>query len=632
MIEVRALSLQRNGRWLFHDAEFTVFPGWRVGLTGSNGSGKSSLLALIGGLLEPDSGHVHLPQSLRTVAMSQHTPHGSDAALDFVIDGDSELRRLQRQLEDADASGEGVRQGEIHARIEAIDGYAAPSRAAIILAGLGFLEQDLQRPLDSFSGGWRVRIALARVLMSRADLLLLDEPTNHLDLDAVLWLGRWLSEYRGSLLMVSHDRELLDDACTHILHIRHQRIRLWRGNYSEFERQRVAELEQQIVTNRKQLRERERLQRFVTRFRAKASKARQAQSRLKALERMEETAVIHDDSPLRFTLPEAGRIADPLLSLQEVSFGYDRSIVLEGVNLIIRPGTRLGLLGRNGAGKSTLMQLLSGELGVHTGQRLEGKGLRIGYFAQSQLQQLDPERHGVAHVRALSADVGEARVRDFLGGFGFSGDQALEPVAQYSGGERARLALALVAWRAPNLLLLDEPTNHLDMETRNALTLALQDYSGAMVLVSHDRHLLRACCDSLALLHNQRLNPFDGDLGDYQRWFDELRRGAAAPAPVTERPGRRQQRQQDAHKRHRLAEQRRPLKKRLADLENRIRALTDERASLDRHLADPAAYGNDRSDELKEIVKRSGVISHDLEQLETEWLQASMALDAIGES
>jgi ATP-binding cassette, subfamily F, member 3 len=495
MLNFTDVTIRRGPRVLFSDATFGLFRGEKVGITGENGSGKSSLLALVRGELQADAGTFEMPSNLAIAHVSQELLATDNSAIDFVLDGDTELRAIEESIADAEARDDGLKLGELHGRFAAVGGYDARSRAGRLMHGLGFTAADESRPVRSFSGGWRVRLNVAQALMCRSDLLLLDEPTNHLDLDAILWLESWLLEYPGTLLLIAHDREFLDRVVNRIVNIEHGKARAYRGNYSAFEDQRAAELAEQSALYTRQQREIKHMESFVERFRAQATKARQAQSRLKALERMQRIAPAHVDSPFEFSFAQPPKLPRPLLALENQSAGYNDRAVLEHVSLTLAPGARIALLGRNGAGKSTYMKLLAGELPALSGTRTEARDLRIGYFAQHQLEQLTAKDSPLDNLRRVGAELAaratEQELRDFLAGFGFRGDRVFEPVAPFSGGEKARLVLALTAYLRPNLMLLDEPTNHLDLEMRQALAVALQDYEGAVVLVSHDRHLLR---------------------------------------------------------------------------------------------------------------------------------------------
>jgi ATP-binding cassette subfamily F protein 3 len=640
MIQFRNLTLARGARRLIEDASLQIHPGWRVGLVGANGSGKSSLFALLRGELHADRGDCEVPPAWRIATVAQETPALEVPAIEFVLDGDAELRDVERELavleNSAAADHDGHRVGELHARLAEIDGYSARARAAALLAGLGFADDEFERPVSAFSGGWRMRLNLAQALISRSDLLLLDEPTNHLDLDAVVWLEKWLTGYRGTLLLVSHDRDFLDACVTHIAHIYAQRLTFYTGNYTAFEEARAAQLAGQQAMYEKQQRTIEHLENYIRRFRAKATKARQAQSRLKALDRMEHIAAAHVDAPFDFEFPAPARAPDPLLTLEDVTAGYDGHTVLEGIKLTLRPGARLGLLGPNGAGKSTLIKLLSGELAPLSGQRFEGKGLAIGYFAQHQLEQLRPNESPLWHLVHQEPRTKEQLLRDYLGGFDFRGSMADAPIAPFSGGEKSRLALALLVRRRPNLMLLDEPTNHLDLDMRHALTKALAEYEGSMVLVSHDRALLRTVCDAFLLVVDGRAVEFDGDLDDYLEWLAARRStqasGSAGAGQATEKVSRKEERQVAAQERQAKSARRRSLAKEVEQLERRIAAWQKEKQGLDAQLADPAIYAGADAAKLKEVTLRQQELVRLIEQSEQRWLEVHAALEEMSEA
>ncbi len=523
MIHLSGVALARGAKALLADAELRIHAGERVGVIGQNGCGKSTLFALLRGEIQPDAGTASMPADWRIAAMEQEVVGTDRRAIDFVLDGDTEFRALEAAMETAG----GEQLGEVHARFAAIDGYRAAARAHELLDGLGFATAERERAVREFSGGWRLRLALARTLMCPSDLMLLDEPTNHLDLDALVWLEAWLARYPGTLILISHDRDFLDNVCNRIVAFEGGTLSLYRGNYSAFERQRAEKLASQQQAFQKQQQRIQEIEGFVARFRAQATKARQAQSRLKELERMTRIAPAHIDSEFTLRLPCYERVSTPLLNFERAALGYGDTVILPQVELGIMPAQRIGLLGPNGAGKSTLIKTIAGELAPLAGVRHTGEHLRIGYFAQHQLEALDLAATPFLHVQRLSPAASEQSIRDFLGGYGFHGDQALGTVGNFSGGEQARLALALVAWQKPNLLLLDEPTNHLDLEMRHALTLALQEYPGAVLIVSHDRHLLRNTVDEFLLVADGRVEPFDGDLDDYRKLLLDKR---AAPA------------------------------------------------------------------------------------------------------
>ena len=623
MINARSLTLRRGTRVLFEDASFTLNKGDRIGITGANGAGKSSFFELILGRLHADGGELTLPPGLEIAHVAQETPAVECTALDYVLDGDRELRAVQAALTEAEQAGDGLELAHLHAQYGQIGGYEAHARAARLLNGLGFAPGQEVRRVSEFSGGWRVRLNVAQALMCRSDVLLLDEPTNHLDLDAVIWLQEWLSGYPGTLLLVSHDRDFLDDLATHILHIEHGRVTLHTGNSSAFETRRAEQLAQQQASWQRQQRELQRIQGFIDRFRAQATKARQVQSRVKALDRMSLIAQAQADSPLEFSLQQPEKSPSPLLKLDGAAAGYGQRPIIDGVELTINPGDRIGLLGPNGAGKSTFVKLLAGLLPAISGERLPAQDLKIGYFAQHQLEQLNPEESALRHLQRLDAKALEKDLRNYLGGFGFRGDQALEPIAPFSGGEKSRLVLAMLIYQRPNLLLLDEPTNHLDLQTRDALSLALQDYEGALVVVSHDRYLLRTVADDLWLVARGRVERFDGDLDDYRRWLNEHRQQSEAAKPANE-PGGKQQRRGEADRRRQI----KPLMTAVDRAEQAMNQWLEKRRIVEDQLADADLYqaaGKDRLDQL--LAERAG-IEASIHEAENRWLEATEALEA----
>jgi len=628
MIQLKNVILRRGVNLVLDRVNLTIYSGEKVGVVGRNGSGKSSLLALLRGELQPELGDVSVPASLAVAFVEQQAYLGQTQAIEHVVDGDVRLRRVQAAIGDAQQANDGRRLAQLHAEFAVLDGYTADARAASLMHGLGFKQDDLTRPVDQFSGGWQMRLNLARALMCHSDLLLLDEPTNHLDLDAVIWLERWLRRYTGTLLLISHDRDVLDGVVDHIVHLRHHTARKYRGSYSDFERQLAADLARQSALLDKQQREVKRIRAFVDRFRAQANKARQAQSRLKTLARMDQIAAAHVDAPFRFSFPAPNALPNPVIALEEVEVGYDAHAVLSGLSLSIRAGMRIALLGPNGAGKSTLLKILAGVLDPRRGRRVAGKGLHIGYFAQHQLEQLDDDATPLDHFQRLFGSATEQQVRQFLGGFDFSGDRVNTRCAVFSGGERARLVLATLIWQGPNLLLLDEPTNHLDLEMRHALSIALQEFSGALVLVSHDRHLITATTDELWVVDAGSLSRFAGDVGDYRgAMLDAV--SIAAPRPSTADSvtydERRQRRRDTAGQR----ERERPVRMRLERLETTLGRLTGERDALDARLADAAIYETSQKDALRECHFDRARVSLQIEEIESEWLSLSEQLDAM---
>jgi ATP-binding cassette subfamily F protein 3 len=642
MLRFDDLALRRGPLLLFQSMTLQLHAGWRVGISGRNGAGKSSLLALVAGDLQPDSGHFERPKNWTMAWVKQEVEALDVTALDYVLDGDVEFRQIERDLAAAEAAHDGMLQAELHGRLLAIDGYAAHARAGALLHGLGFAAGAETRNVRDFSGGWRMRLNLAQALMCRSDLLLLDEPTNHLDLDAVIWLEGWLKKYTGTLLVISHDREFLDAVATHMLSIAEQRVELFTGNLTGYERKRSERLAQQQSMLEKQRRERAHLQSFVDRFRAKASKARQAQSRIKALERMVDIAPVRAASTIRFEFRQPAAMPDPLLRLDEAAAGYGERVVLDQIKFNLVPGDRIALLGANGAGKSTLIKLLAGQMAPLAGELIAARDLKIGYFAQHQLEQLDAKATAVEHLLRLDPSLGERGARDFLGGFGFAGDRALEPVAPFSGGEKARLCLALTVYQKPNLLLLDEPTNHLDLDMREALTEALNDYEGALVLVSHDRALIRTCCTTLLHVGGGRVADYDGDLDDYARIVQRANAEdatSAAPSATSGKSKKEQRRERaDARtksasaadtateERERVALQR-SLRKKLGDLEKRMATLEADKRALDAKMADPAFYAGASTAQMLELSQQSNALAADVAAAEEAWLSAQQALE-----
>ena len=616
------------------DASFQLHPGHKVGLTGANGAGKSSVFAMLRGELQAEKGDLEMPPSWVIAHVAQETPALQQPAIQFVLDGDEELRKIEHGLEAAQnkAASEGEKIAELHARLKDIDGYSAKARAAELLSGLGFSQTDLEKPVAAFSGGWRVRLNLARALMCRSDLLLLDEPTNHLDLDAVIWLENWLQAYRGTLILISHDRDFLDAIVNHIAHIEQQKLTLYRGGYSDFERQRAEKLALQQAMFEKQQRKVAHLHSYIDRFKVQATKARQAQSRIKALERMEMISAAHIDSQFNFEFRAPLNAPEPLLALSDVKIGYAEKVILSDVALSIRPGERLGLLGRNGAGKSTLIKLLAGELKQMAGKRVEGKDLNIGYFAQHQLEQLRANESPLQHMMRQDPVTREQELLNYLGGFDFRGDMARSACADFSGGEKSRLALALLIWTRPNLLLLDEPTNHLDLEMRHALTLALQEYKGGVVIVSHDRAMLRATCDQFILVADGKAQNFDGDLDDYATWLAQQRIKDNAPeANIHAAPrGANSYTQNKMERQVRIAE-RRPLVKESEKLEQQIHAWQQQKAACDERLNDPKLYEGADKTELQNLLKQQAELAQNIEQAEERWLTVHEQLELIPE-
>jgi ATP-binding cassette, subfamily F, member 3 len=631
VIQFKQLTFSRAGKALVEGASFQLHPGHRIGLTGANGAGKSTLFALLRGELVADAGELLMPAQWVIAHVAQETPALSQSALDYTLDGDEELRSLQTRLAKAQAGEEHdpLLVAEWHQRLADIDGYSAESRASTLLAGLGFSQAQLTQAVSDFSGGWRMRLNLARALMCRSDLLLLDEPTNHLDIEAVIWLESWLNAYRGTLLLISHDREFLDNTVNHILHIEQQKLELYRGGYSDFERQRAEKLALQQASYQKQQQHVAHLQKYIDRFRAQATKARQAQSRIKALERMERISAAHVDSPFSFGFRDPGSAPDPLLVLNQARLGYSDQVLVSFAHLAIRPGERIGLLGKNGAGKSTLIKTLAQSETLLAGERIEGKDLRIGYFAQHQLEQLVASDSPLQHLQRLDPVAREQELLDFLGGFDFRGEMAKTACGPFSGGEKSRLALAMLIWKRPNLILLDEPTNHLDIEMRHALSLALQAYEGGMVMVSHDRTLLATCCEKFMLVADGKAVVFDGDLDDYKQHLLKMTQASATPAnPAATKQN--SYHQQKADRQARLVE-RRPLLKALTTLETQMARLEAEKNDLESRLDDSSIYEVAQKAELQTLLMAQAENRKQLDKIESEWLACQEKLEALPE-
>ncbi|MBB5499000.1 ATP-binding cassette domain-containing protein [Paraburkholderia sp. MM5384-R2] len=651
MIRFNQFSLARGTKPLFDNTTFTLNPGEKAGLVGANGAGKSTLFAVLLGELHADGGDFSIPPTWRIAHVAQETPAVDKTALAYTLDGDAALRDIEARIASASAAHDGAAEAEAHAAFADADGYTAPARAEALLLGLGFTLDQTREPVSSFSGGWRMRLNLAQALMCRSDLLLLDEPTNHLDLDAIVWLEDWLNRYAGTLIVISHDREFLDSVCNVTLHLENQQIKRYGGNYSQFEVLRAQQIALQQNAYEKQQRTVAHLQSYINRFKAQATKARQAQSRVKALEKMELIAPAHVGSPFTFEFRTPDSAPNPMMVMEDVRCGYHAEDgseipIVERVTLSIQNGQRIGLLGANGQGKSTLIKTLAGTLEPLSGHVREGKGLRIGYFAQHQLETLRPDDTPLQHLARLAPDTREQELRDFLGSFNFSGDMATAKIAPFSGGEKARLALALIIWQKPNLLLLDEPTNHLDLETRHALTMALAQFEGTLILVSHDRHLLRATTDQFMLVAKHRLQEFDGDLDDYRDWLlqhaaeqraalkanasgasDAASNGAASGDSNV---NRKEQRRLEAETRQKLAHLKKPLQSRIAKIEREMDALNAEKATLDTFVADPASYEPEQKSKLTESIRRQADVHARLDTLEAEWLETHEELEQIG--
>lgn len=635
MIVFDSIQVRLGINLLLDNASATINPKQKVGLVGKNGCGKSTLFSLIKGEIQTDAGSLSFPSQWQLAWVNQETPALDIPAIEYAIDGDREYRQLEQKLAIANQHNNGEQIANIHEKLDNIDAWTIRARAATLLYGLGFSNEQLQLPVKSYSGGWRMRLNLAQALMCRSDLLLLDEPTNHLDLDAVIWLEKWLSNYQGTLILISHDRDFLDPLVNKIIHIEQKSLFEYTGNYSSFEVQRATKLAQQQSLYESQQQKVAHLQSYIDRFRAKATKAKQAQSRIKMLEKMELIAPAHVDNPFHFNFKPSEFLPSPLLTMDKVVAGYDDKIVLEKIKLNLVPGSRIGLLGRNGAGKSTLIKLLAGELQPKEGHINLAKGVQLGYFAQHQLEYLRADESPLWHLTQLAdPKITEQELRNYLGGFDFHGDKVNEPVKTFSGGEKARLVLALIVWQKPNLLLLDEPTNHLDLDMRQALTEALIGFEGALVVVSHDRHLLRSTTDEFYLVHDHKVEPFDGDLDDYQKWLAEEQKKENKPETVNvaskndsiqnvSATDRKEQKRREAE----LRAQMQPIKKELQKMEQKLELLTEQLQNIEQLLADPAIYENDKKTALTELLLKQSKIKSEQEDTEMNWLDLQQQLE-----
>jgi ATP-binding cassette subfamily F protein 3 len=620
MLSFTNLALRRGPNLLFEDASFVIHRDKKVGLIGANGAGKTSLFKMITGELDVEEGYLDYPQDLRISYLAQEVPGTDDVAVQYVLEGDKQLIQIQQKIRSAEENERFDELGELHAIFNSMDGHAALSKAEQLMIGLGFSQEDLKKTVKDFSGGWRVRLNLARTLMQPSDLLLLDEPTNHLDLDAIVWLADWIKSFKGALILISHDREFLDECVNTIAHIYRQSIELYTGNYSQFEEVKALRLAEQAATFKKQQREIAHMQDFVRRFKAKATKARQAQSRVKALERMEVIAPAHVDSPFHFSIPQSDKISDPLLTLDGATLGYS-SAVLENINLSLHPGDRIGLLGPNGAGKSTLMKSLVASIPLLDGHRFEGGNLKLGYFSQHQVDDLDLSKTAYQYIQQLDPEKTEQQVRTYLGGYDFKNDKVKDPIKLFSGGEKARLALAIIAYQKPNLLLMDEPTNHLDMEMRQALTMALQSFGGAILLISHDRHLLANNVDQFLLVEDGSIGEFDGDLNDYSlRILKNLNKSHPRKSSNTKEqtPGAQRQLEQKKIKQ---------LKTEIHSAEKRLKRLQEKIAGVEGILQSPETYDGDFQDDLHDLIRNQTELKGEIEEVEQIWLNLNEQLE-----
>jgi ATP-binding cassette subfamily F protein 3 len=618
MISLSNIELRRGIKLLLQDAELVIHPGQHIGIIGGNGTGKSSLFKLLLGQIAADAGELFIPKDWRIAHMAQELARSERSAVDYVLDGDPELRKIEAAIEKALSDEDHDQLAIEYEKMDIANGFDAHSRAEQLLHGLGFHQSEVGRPVNSFSGGWRIRLNLAQSLMSPSDLLLLDEPTNHLDLDATLWLEQWLKSYPGTLLIISHDRDFIDNVVERIVHLEHQKTNSYKGNYSIFERVRSERLALQQASYEKQQKRRKDVEDFVARFRYKASKAKQAQSRLKELQRMEDSAPAHVDSPFYFNFPPPKKANGALVNISQAELGHDGKIILSHVNVDLHPGTRIGLLGPNGAGKSTLINSLTGDLDLINGVRVYGENLKVGYFAQHQLEVLDLQASPFLHIQRISPTATDQQIRNFLGGFDFHNDKALDPIKDFSGGEKARVALAMIVWQKPNLLLLDEPTNHLDLEMRHALTMALQGYQGALVVISHDRHLLRNTVDEFFLVAEGAVREFDGDLNDYQKWLKNYSRitEVVEPAVIEAPVDKKLSLQESAEKR----KKRDPITKQIKQIEAKIEKLQKRISDIEVTLSDGNIYTEDNKLQLKDILAKQAEVKKNLSDYEEQWL------------
>lgn len=629
MIELKKLTLQRGLKVLLNQAGLTVNSGQRVGLIGKNGTGKSSLFALIKGEITQDKGDVLIPKHWKTAAVAQETPALDTSALDYVLQGDIELQQFQTALAEAETQNDGIKIAECHAKLEEIDAYTAPARAAKLLSGLGFAQEEHSKPVKAFSGGWRMRLNLAQALMCRADLLLLDEPTNHLDLETVLWLENHLASLPCTQIIISHDRDFLNATTTQTVELSNQKLTQYGGNYDFYQTERARRLAQQQAAYVKQQTQIKHLQSFIDRFKAKATKATQAQSRMKALAKLERIAPAHLDSEFSFEFETPAHLPNPLLKMDKADLGYGGTVVLHDITLSLESGARYGLLGVNGSGKSTFIKALAGELALLSGQMVKSEKLNIGYFAQHQLDTLRDDQSPIWHIRQLSPDVREQEIRNFLGGFNFVGDMALQKIEPFSGGEKARLALAMIVWQKPNLLLLDEPTNHLDLDMRHALTVALQGFQGALIVVSHDRSLLEATTDNFLLIDKGRLKNFDGDLNDYRQWRLAQENAAAAPAASAQTQNRKDTKRLEAQIRQEKAKRTKPLLQKIEKAEQQMAELNEVQTACETFLSQEEAYLEENKVKLQQALANLADVKVKLGKLEEGWLGWQEELEQI---
>ena len=630
MLKFTGMSLRRGKKELFKDVNITINPKVKVGITGANGTGKTSLFKLILGELHPDDGDFYVSDKLIMAHVAQEIANSQDSAINYVINGDSEYRQLEKAIKNAEINNDAEKLANLYDDMQQIDGYTATGRAAKLLNGLGFTTQQEQNSVNSFSGGWRMRLNLAQALMCRSDILLLDEPTNHLDLEAIIWLESWLKKYQGIVLLISHDRDFLNAVCNQIINIENNQLTQYTGNYDGFEKIRAEKLAQQQSQFVAQQRQISHMNKYIERFRYQATKAKQAQSRIKALERMELIGAAQLDSPFNFNFTIQGFIPQQLVKIDKANAGYGENTILDGISMMVEKGDKIGLLGFNGAGKSTLIKLIAQELKPQSGEINHAKELKIGYFAQHQIEQLHLDHSPIEHLKMLDKDISEQKARNYLGGFDFHNDMAKESITNFSGGEKARLVLALVVYEKPNLLLLDEPTNHLDIKMRHAIAVALQGFEGAMILVSHDRHLLSTVTDKLLLVADGKVSNFDGNLKDYYNWANETRKNrlnetstASKPQTNSKKQHKKQQRQDAAI----IRQSQKPLRQKIRQIEKELEKLQTQNAKLTHFLHDESSYLPENTVKLKEANVKQAQIKKAQDMLEGQWLEISEQLE-----
>jgi ATP-binding cassette subfamily F protein 3 len=626
MLKFTDLSLRRGKKVLFNNVNLTINPKTKVGLTGENGTGKTSLIKLILGELQADVGDFFVSKKLITAHVAQEIASSENSAIEYVIDGDNEFRDLESTLRTAEKNNDTSKLGDLYDKMQHIDGYTTTGRASKLLNGLGFTVEQEQNPVDTFSGGWRMRLNLAQALMCRSDILLLDEPTNHLDLEAIIWLESWLKKYPGIVLLISHDRDFLNAVCNQIVNIENQELTQYTGDYDNFEKIRAEKLSQQQSQFESQQRQVKHMQKYIDRFRYQATKAKQAQSRIKALDRMEMINAAQLDSPFSFNFTLDSFIPQQLVKIDKASAGYGDNIILDNIDMMIEKGDKIGLLGFNGAGKSTLIKLIAKEITGFSGDTEHAKEINIGYFAQHQIEQLHLDNSPIEHLKMLDPEISEQKARNFLGGFAFHNDMAKETIKNFSGGEKSRLVLALTVYQKPNLLLLDEPTNHLDIRMRHAISVALQSFEGAMILVSHDRHLLSTVTDKLVLVADSKVTDFNGDLKDYYHWANETRKNRLESTnnnPTSTTNHKKLQRQEAAL----IRQNQKPLRQKLRSIEKELSKLQAQESKFEKLMLDENLYTSEKAQDLKETILKQNQVKNHISELENDWLEISEQIE-----